>query len=126
MNKNLTTSQKDYALFLPATSGFYSSFIGYQRKRFPYVDPARIPQNFTNGVEGLNFLDPKSPLFHYKWALYSAGHANLDLNKQDDREEMFRTRPRNGDSWVLGDSGVSKLVKASGPAIGRIQIARLL
>jgi|TARA_B110000908_G_scaffold8824_1_gene10912 hypothetical protein len=115
MNKNLTTSQKDYALFLPATSGFYSSFIGYQRKRFPYVDPARIPQNFTNGVEGLNFLDPKSPLFHYKWALYSAGHANLDLNKQDDREEMFRTRPRNGDSWVLGDSGGFQIGKGKWP-----------
>jgi|TARA_B110000977_G_scaffold200675_1_gene292071 hypothetical protein len=115
MNKNLTTSQKDYALFLPATSGFYSSFIGYQRKRFPYVEPARIPQNFTNGVEGLNFLDPKSPLFHYKWALYSAGHANLDLNKQDDREEMFRTRPRNGDSWVLGDSGGFQIGKGKWP-----------
>ena len=115
MNKNLTTSQKDYALFLPATSGFYSSFVGYQRKRFPYVDPARIPQNFTNGVEGLNFLDPKSPLFHYKWALYSAGHANLDLNKQDDREEMFRTRPRNGDSWVLGDSGGFQIGKGKWP-----------
>ena len=115
MNKNLTTSQKDYALFLPATSGFYSSFVGYQRKRFPYVAPARIPQNFTNGVEGLNFLDPKSPLFHYKWALYSAGHANLDLNKQDDREEMFRTRPRNGDSWVLGDSGGFQIGKGKWP-----------
>jgi|TARA_B110000902_G_scaffold17544_1_gene20375 hypothetical protein len=115
MNKNLTTSQKDYALFLPATSGFYSSFVGYQRKRFPYVEPARIPQNFTNGVEGLNFLDPKSPLFHYKWALYSAGHANLDLNKQDDREEMFRTRPRNGDSWVLGDSGGFQIGKGKWP-----------
>ena len=116
MNKDLTTSQKDYALFLPATSGFYSSFVGYQRKRFPYVDPARIPQNFTNGVEGLNFLDPNSPLFHYKWALYSAGHANLDLNKQDDREEMFRTRPRNGDSWVLGDSGGFQIGKGKWPA----------
>jgi len=105
MNTNLTATQKDYALFLPATSGFYASFIGYQRMRYPYVQPSRIPQNFVNDVESLNFLDPNNGLFHYKWALYSAGHANLDLNKQDDREEMFRSRPRNGDSWVLGDSG---------------------
>ena len=105
MNQNLTEAQKDYALFLPATSGFYAAFIGYQRKRYPYVDPQRIPVNFTNDVESLNYLDPNSPLFYYKWCLYSAGHANLDLNKQDDREEMFRTRDRSGTSWVLGDSG---------------------
>jgi len=105
MNKNLTDTQNDYALFLPATSGFYASFIGYQRKRYPYVQPSRIPSNFVNDVESLNFLDPKQGLFYYKWCLYSAGHANLDLSKQDDREDMFRSRPRNGDSWVLGDSG---------------------
>ena len=105
MNKDLTSMQKDYALFLPATSSFYASFIGYQRKRYPYVQPSRIPQNFVNDVESLNYLDPQNGLFHYKWCLYSAGHANLDLTKQDDREEMFRSRPRNGDSWVLGDSG---------------------
>lgn len=105
MNTNLTATQNDYALFLPATSGFYSSFIGYQRKRYPYVLPTRLPQNFVNDVESLNFLDPKQGLFYYKWCLYSAGHANLDLTKQDDREDMFRSRPRDGTSWVLGDSG---------------------
>jgi hypothetical protein len=104
LNTNLTATQSDYALFLPATSGFYSSFIGYQRKRYPYVQPSRIPANFVTDVEGLNYLDPQKGLFNYQWCLYSAGHANLDLNKQDDREEMFRTRDRTN-SWVLGDSG---------------------
>lgn len=104
MNRDLTATQNDYALFLPATSGFYASFIGYQRKRYPYVQPHRIPQNFVNDVESLNFLDPVNGLFYYKWCLYSAGHAALDLNKQDDREEMFRNRNRSN-SWVLGDSG---------------------
>ena len=28
---NLTTEQKDYAIFLPAISSFYSTFIGKQR-----------------------------------------------------------------------------------------------
>ena len=105
MNTNLTATQNDYALFLPATSGFYASFIGYQRNRYPYVQPSRIPSNFVNDVESLNFLDPKQGLFYYKWCLYSAGHANLDLSKKDDREDMFRNRPRDGTSWVLGDSG---------------------
>lgn len=116
MNKNLTATQNDYALFLPATSGFYSAFIGYQRKRYPYVEPSRLPKNFTNDVESINYLDPKSPLLYYKWCLYSAGHANLNLNKQDDREEMFRTRPRNSNSWVLGDSGGFQIGKGKWPA----------
>jgi len=105
MNKNLTATQNDYALFLPATSGFYSSFIGYQRHRYPYVQPTRIPANFVNDVESLNFLDANAGLFNYKWCLYSAGHANLDLSKNDDRESLFRNRKRDGSSWVLGDSG---------------------
>ena len=105
MNKDLTSTQNDYAYFLPATSGFYSSFIGYQRHRYPYVQPNRIPSNFTNDVESLNFLEPGAGLFNYKWCLYSAGHANLDLTKNDDRESLFRNRKRDGSSWVLGDSG---------------------
>ena len=105
MNKDLTATQSDYAFFLPATSGFYSSFIGYQRHRYPYVQPNRIPANFTNDVESLNFLEPNTGLFNYKWCLYSAGHANLDLTKNDDRESLFRNRKRDGSSWVLGDSG---------------------
>jgi hypothetical protein len=105
MNKDLTATQNDYALFLPATSSFYGSFIGYQRHRYPYVTPNRIPQNFVNDVESLNYLDPNNGLFYYKWCLYSAGHANLDLSKNDDRESLFRNRKRDGSSWVLGDSG---------------------
>jgi hypothetical protein len=115
MKIDLTAEQKDYALFLPATSGFYAAFIGYQRKRFPYIEPSRLPTNFTNDVESINYLDPASPLLYYKWCLYSAGHANLDLNKQDDREEMFRTRPRDGKSFVLGDSGGFQIGKGKWP-----------
>ena len=103
MNKNLTAAQSDYAYFLPATSGFYATYIGKQRYG-NYVDPARIPASFKNGVESLNYLDPDKGAFYYDHCLYSAGHANLDLNKQDDSEDMFRNRNR-GTSWVLGDSG---------------------
>ncbi len=107
MNKplvtDLSTAQKDYAYFLPATSGFYATFIGKQRYG-NYVDPARIPQVWKNGVESLNYLEPDKGLFYYNHCLYSAGHANLDLTKQDDSEDMFRNRDRST-SWVLGDSG---------------------
>jgi hypothetical protein len=103
MNKNLTATQNDYAYFLPATSGFYSTFIGKQRYG-NYVDPARVPASFTNGVESLNYLEPEKGIFYFDHCLYSAGHANLDLTKQDDSEDMFRNRDRTT-SWVLGDSG---------------------
>ena len=103
MNRNLTLTQNDYAVFLPATSGFYATFIGKQRYS-NYVDPLRIPAVWKNGVESMNYLEPNKGEFYYKWCLYSAGHANLDLTKQDDGEDMFRNRDRST-SWVLGDSG---------------------
>ena len=40
---NLTAKQNDYALFLPALSGFYATYVGKQRHDPNYVDPARIP-----------------------------------------------------------------------------------
>ena len=102
MNSNLTEIQSDYARFLPAVSGFYATFIGKQRFE-EYVAYNRVPKHFANGVESLNFLDPKAQ-FHYKWCLYSAGHATLDLNKDAPGEDMFRNRDRST-SWCLGDSG---------------------
>jgi hypothetical protein len=114
MNKNLTATQSDYAYFLPATSGFYSTFIGKQRYS-NYVDPARIPKSFTNGIEGLNYLEPEKGMFYYDHCLYSAGHANLDLNKVDESEDMFRNRDRTT-SWVLGDSGGFQIGKGVWPA----------
>ena len=65
MNSNLTETQSDYARFLPAVSGFYATFIGKQRHE-EYVEYGRVPKHFANGVESLNFLDPKAQ-FQYKW-----------------------------------------------------------
>jgi hypothetical protein len=101
-------------VFLPATSGFYATFIGKQRYN-QYVDPARIPASFSAGVESLNYLEPEKGQFYYKWCLYSAGHANLDLDKFDDSEDMFRNRDRTT-SFVLGDSGGFQIGKGVWPA----------
>jgi hypothetical protein len=101
---NLTAKQKDYAIFLPAISGFYATFIGKQRDPIngPYVDPARMPAGIQD-MEMLNWLNPQQGMFPYKWSLYSGGHANLDLTKQDWNEDMVRNR--DPDSFILGDSG---------------------
>ena len=103
MNIDLTAEQKDYAIFLPAISGFYATFIGKQRRE-EYVDRTRIPSNFPNDVESLNWLNRKDGMFQYNWSLYSAGHAELDINKDSPKEDMIRNRDRNT-SWLLGDSG---------------------
>jgi len=103
LNIDLTKEQKDYATFLPAISGFYATFIGKQRRE-EYVEYSRVPAHFTNGVESMNWLNPSKSLFNYKWSLYSAGHADLDINKDAPKEDMVRDRDRNN-SWLLGDSG---------------------
>ena len=102
MNTDLTKEQKDYAIFLPAISGFYATFIGKQRRE-EYVDKNRIPFP-NNEMEGLNWFNRKDGLFNYHWSLYSAGHAELDINKDAPKELMIRERDREN-SWLLGDSG---------------------
>jgi hypothetical protein len=107
---NLTAKQNDYAVFLPAISGFYATFIGKQRDPVngPYVDPARMPAGIQD-MEMMNWLNSQKGLFPYKWSLYSGGHANLDLNKQDWSEDMVRNREPG--TLMLGDSGGFQIAK---------------
>jgi hypothetical protein len=104
---NLTAKQSDYAVFLPAISGFYATFVGKQRNEH-YVDPARFPAGLTD-MEQMNWLNSQKALFPYRWSLYSGGHANLDLNKQDWSEDMVRNREPG--TFVLGDSGGFQIAK---------------
>lgn len=105
---DLTSKQKDYAVFLPAISGFYATFVGKQRVNNDYVDPARFPQGLTD-MEQMNWLNAQQGLFPYKWSLYSGGHANLDLTKPDASEDMVRGRDPN--TLILGDSGGFQIAK---------------
>jgi hypothetical protein len=100
---NLTSKQSDYAVFLPALSSFYSGYVGKQRFDPNSIPPSRVPAKFENGIEGMNWLNPKEAYFPYKWALYSAGHANIDVTKVDPKEDMVRNRDPG--SFILGDSG---------------------
>ena len=104
---NLTAKQNDYAVFLPAISGFYATFVGKQRAG-PYVDPARLPAGIQD-MEQMNWLNSQQALFPYRWSLYSGGHANLDLNKPDASEDMVRAREPG--TLMLGDSGGFQIAK---------------
>jgi hypothetical protein len=96
-----------WAVFLPAISGFYATFVGKQRNEY-YVDPGRFPQGLTD-IEQMNWLNSQKALFPYRWSLYSGGHANLDLTKQDWSEDMVRSREPG--TFMLGDSGGFQIAK---------------
>jgi hypothetical protein len=100
---NLTPLQKDYAVYLPAISSFYSTYVAKQRLE-EFVPTGRIPKGFDRGIEGMNFLNPEQGYFTYKYGLYSAGHAQLDLQKSLVQESMIQQRDRNN-TMILGDSG---------------------
>lgn len=100
---NLSESQRDYAIFLPAISTFYNSYISKQRLG-EHVPDERLPDGFDRGVEGLNFLNEEQGYFTYRYGLYSAGHAQLDLKKSMDQESMIQKRDREK-TIIVGDSG---------------------
>ena len=100
---NLTPLQKDYACYLPAISSFYSTYVAKQREE-EFVPLSRIPAGFDRGIEGMNFLNPEEGYFTYKYGLYSAGHAQLDLQKSITQESMIQQRDREN-TMILGDSG---------------------
>lgn len=111
---NLTAAHNpSWALFLPALSSFYISGLGKQREGENYFDAARLPAGIPD-VEVLNFLNSKQSLFPYKWALYSAGHANLTSYKTDAKESIVVKREPG--SFILADSGGFQILKGQWPA----------
>lgn len=100
---NLSPLQKDYSVYLPAISTFYSTYVSKQRLS-EYVPKERLPATFDRGIEGMNFLNAEEGYFTYKYGLFSAGHAQLDLTKSLTQESMIQQRDRNG-TLILGDSG---------------------
>lgn len=109
--EHLGKHNRDFAKFLPAISNFYNTFVSKQRvTEGQHIPKDRIPQGFENDVEGLNFLNPDKGMFTYDVALYSAGHACLDVEKAPDRDSMCVNRDRKF-STVVGDSGGYQLGK---------------
>ena len=100
---NLTPLQKDYAVYLPAISTFFSTYISKQRFD-KFVPDDRIPAGFDRGIEGMNFLNAEQGYFTYKYGLYSAGHAQLDLQKTMIQDAMLQDRDR-ANTVIVGDSG---------------------
>ena len=100
---NLSPLQRDYAVYLPAISSFYSTYVAKQRLE-EFVPKDRIPAGFDRGIEGMNFLNAEEGYFTYKYGLYSAGHAQLDIQKSLVQESMIQDRD-HANTMILGDSG---------------------
>jgi hypothetical protein len=109
---DFTSKQNDYAVFLPAISGFYATYIGKQRVNNDFVSLSRMPQALQD-MEQLNWLNSQKGLFPYRWSLYSAGHADLDLSKPAPKEDMVRNREAN--TIMLADSGGFQIAKGVWP-----------
>lgn len=112
--QNLSLAQQpDWAMFLPAISSFYISGLGQQRTGVQYFEPSRLPAQIQD-TEQLNFLNSQRGLYHYRWGLYSAGHANLDTTVTDPHEDLIRNRESG--TFLLGDSGGFQISKGVWPA----------
>ena len=112
---NLSAEHKDdWALFLPAVSSFFIAGLGRQRKGMDYFPKERIPAGLNGDVECLNFLNSKQGLYNYKWGLYSAGHADLDITSDNPNESIIREREEG--TFMLGDSGGFQIMKGQWPA----------
>ena len=109
--EHLGELSRDFAVFLPAISNFFNTFISKQRvTKGTHIPQERIPKGLDRGVEGLNFINPDEGYFTYPTALYSAGHACLDMDKVADRDSMCVDRDRKF-STIVGDSGGYQLGK---------------
>ncbi len=107
---NLTEKNKDYSVFLPSISTFYNKQIAKQRYNPDFIPASRMPAEFENGVEGCNFLNAEKGYYSYKWSLYSAGHACLNLSKANEQDSMVQERDRKN-TFILGDSGGFQILK---------------
>lgn len=96
--------KEDYAVFLPAVSGFYTEVLGRSESIEGYLPEGRWPKGLPNGWKSLDFFDPELGQFFYDKGLYSAGHAYLDLEKSKIMESMIQNRDRSKVT-IVGDSG---------------------
>jgi len=97
---NLAVRQRDYAVFLPSISAIYTKIVS----KTEYHVREKMPQGLPLGLKDLDFLNPANNLFYYPAALYSAGHAILDINDSYTQECMVQQRDRKN-TIMLGDSG---------------------
>ena len=103
---DLTKRYSDFAVYLPALQKSYTTAVA----------SAKAPKNrpFPKGItmRDLDFLNPKSKLWHYGYALYSAGQFTNSA-PIGCAVELCRDNPANTHTTILGDSGGYQIGKGT-------------
>jgi hypothetical protein len=102
MTIDLTPRWKNFAVYLPAMQYHYASAVGSNKLIKNRDFPAGIK------LTDLDFLNPKSKLWHYGYALYSAGQ----FTDASPKACCVTNRDRNK-TIVLGDSGGFQIGKGT-------------
>lgn len=96
--------REGWAVYLPAFSTYYlKQYAGFLDDETGKVAP-RWPAGLPKGPEGMDFLDSDKGEFYYKWALYSAGHADVKGKDKKNQERMVIDRNKEA-TILVGDSG---------------------
>ena len=102
MSNDLSPRWDEFAVYLPAIQEWYSKNVHANKK----LEKSRP---FPNGlkISDLDYMNPKSKLWHYKYGLYSAGQFKNHETKECSVSLRDRTLDANGESKtiILGDSG---------------------
>ena len=102
MSIDLSPRWDEFAVYLPAIQEWYSKGVSNNatlEKSRPFPSDIKL--------RDLDYLNPKSKLWHYKYGLYSVGQFNDLGPKADSVAQRDRTLDANGESKtiILGDSG---------------------
>ena len=102
MGENLTPRWENFAVYLPAMQYHYASAVDNNK----LIKGRDFPKNIN--LTDLDFLNPKSKLWHYGYALYSAGQFT------DARPKACAVSNRDRKhTTVLGDSGGYQIGKGT-------------
>ncbi len=102
MSIDLTPRWDEFAVYLPAIQEWYSKGVANNAtldKNRPFPSDIKL--------RDLDYLNPKSKLWHYKYGLYSVGQFNDLGPKADSVTQRDKSLDANGESktTILGDSG---------------------
>ena len=87
VGRDMWTTNKDYAIFLPSISAIYVRLVSQPN--------ARTVSGLPGGLQDLDFLQTNTNLFYYPTALYSSGHSYWDPAQSDVQEAMVQKRDKN-------------------------------
>jgi hypothetical protein len=99
----------NFALYLPSIQKQYAK-AAYSTSKLQRP----MPDGLT--MKDLNFLNPKSKLWHYKYALYSAGQFKIGENNAD-----IVTNRDKASTTILGDSGGYQIGKGTLPGFDALK-----